>query len=124
VTTTDAAALRQARLALEALQGQGVPQDRILLVVNQVYEGCPVTLREVSSFLGMEAAGELVADRRLVEEATLEGKPVVLAAPTHPLVVGVLAIAAQLCPGLPVLAPESRRRFRVGLPGWLRRFGQ
>ncbi|HCC32970.1 MAG TPA: hypothetical protein DEQ28_03585 [Clostridiales bacterium] len=124
VTTTDAASLRQARLALEALQGQGVPQDRLLLVVNQVYDGCPVTLREVGSFLGIEPAGELVSDRRLVEEATLEGKPVVLAAPTHPLVIGVHALAAQLCPGLPVLAPDSRRRVRLPLPGWLRRFGQ
>lgn len=124
VTTTDAASLRQARLALEALQGQGVPQDRLLLVVNQVYDGCPVTLREVGSFLGMEPAGELVSDRRLVEEATLEGKPVVLVAPTHPLVIGVHALAAQLCPGFPVPAPDSRRRVRFPLPGWLRRFGQ
>ena len=123
-TTTDAAALRQARLALEALRGQGVPEDRVLLVVNQVYDGCPVTLREVGSFLEMEVAGELVCDRRLVEEATLEGKPVVLAAPNHPLVLGLHALAAQLCPGLPVGMPDSRRRVRLQLPGWLRRFGQ
>ncbi len=121
VTTTDAAALRQARLALEAFRGQGVPKDRVLVVVNQLYDGCPVTIREVGSFLGVEPAGDLVSDRRLVEEATLEGKPVVLAAPTHPLVSGMNTLAAKLCPGLPIETPPSGRRVRLSLPGWLRR---
>jgi hypothetical protein len=36
----------------------------------------------------------------------------------------VNALAAQLCPGLSVETPDSRRRVRFPLPRWLRRFGR
>ncbi|MDQ7793028.1 MAG: P-loop NTPase [bacterium] len=118
VTTTDAASLRQARMAVDNMRRLGVPGDRVILVVNQVYDGGPVSLREVQGFLGLGTAAALVSDRRLADTAVFDGRPLVLGAQDHPLVVSLLSLAGMVCPGLiPHSPPDSRRR----LFGWVRR---
>lgn len=118
VTTTDAASLRQGRVAMDTLQRLGIPEARLILVVNQVYDGGPVSLREVQDFLGVPAAVTLVSDRRAAEEAVFDGRPLVLGAPDHPLVTALLALAGKLCPGIGGDPPATpRRRFF----SWVRR---
>ncbi len=120
VTTTDAASLRQARVMVDVLDRLGTGKERVLLVVNQLHEGSPVTLREVQSFLGLSTVFGLVTDRRLAEGAVFEGKPLVLQPSDHPLVVSLLEVAAALCPGMQLPADGRLTRPR-GVLGWLKR---
>lgn len=118
VTTTDAASLRQGRLAVDTFRRLGIPEERLILVANQVYDGSPVSLREVQDFLGVPASVALVSDRRLADEAVFDGKPLVLGSNDHPLAMALLSLAGKLCPGMGGDPPATPRR---RLFGWVRR---
>lgn len=100
VTTMDAGALRQTRLGLEFLKRLDLPGTRRpRVVVNQVYPGAAVNLRQVERFLNCRIDHALEEDRRTVEGTVFAGVPLLQAGPPGKLSVGLERMVSEIRPG-------------------------
>jgi len=95
VTTPDAAALRQARVAVEVLERTKVLADRCAaLVVNRWSREYAVTVDQIHSFVGLRPCAVLADDARAVHASVLRGTPLVQVQRTHSLAVSLRELAA------------------------------
>jgi len=76
VTSTDVPAVYGAQRALAFLERNGIPRDRIRLLVNRYRKGRGFEPKDVESALGGEIVQLLPYDRDAVDSALLEARPV------------------------------------------------
>lgn len=118
VTTLDAGALRQTRLSLDFLKRLDFPGTRHpRVVVNQVYPGAAVNLRQVESFLSCRIDYALEEDRKTVEGTVFAGVPLVQGGPQGGLRRGLERIISDIRPGP---AGNQKKGLTGGLWGRLR----
>jgi pilus assembly protein CpaE len=100
ITTMDAGALRQTRLGLEFLKRLDLPGTRRpRVVVNQVYAGAAVNLRQVEKFLNCRIDHALEEDRRTVEGTIFAGVPLLQGGPPGKLSGGLERMVSEIRPG-------------------------
>jgi len=85
VVDADAAGLRRARAALNALPAGGDRAGRTCLVVNRWSEASPLVLGQIEELLGLPVGAIIREDRRPVEEEAFCGRPLVLTHRHHPV---------------------------------------
>jgi pilus assembly protein CpaE len=95
-TGGDVLRLHDTAAQVEALAGAGVPRDNLVLVVNRVSKGDPVSAAQMRERCGLRKAVELPADPRVLAEAMSAMTPAVLGAPASPFSRGVLSLAEWL----------------------------
>lgn len=115
VVTQDVAALRQAKIALDILRRVGLNRNESLfVVVNRVSNQSLFPVSRIEEYLEVEVAGTIPEDRKAVERAGMDGKPVVLYSRTD-AGEAFSSILNRLVPGLAGAgAPGRRRKRRFG----------
>lgn len=124
VVDADAAGLHRTRAALGALPPRtDVTVDRVSLVVNRWSPHSPVVLRQVEEFMGLPVSAVIRDDRRMAEEQSFCGRPLVITHRQHPLSGDLGALADAVLSGRAACIPRHDRRPPLGLAErWLRRF--
>src|SRR5690606_7364339 len=85
VLTPDASSLRTARLLMDHAADLGLTAGRMVPVLNQTYRGALLDARRIGDFLGLDIEHTVPLDREAVDAAVLNGRPLVLERPDHPI---------------------------------------
>jgi len=101
VTTNELAALDAARRSVQFLERSGVDKSRLRLIVNRYTPRTGLKREDVRTALGLEPYAVLSNDYDAVQNAILEGKPVVKGTPFSR---AVNSLAVALCGALPAVA--------------------
>lgn len=109
VTSADMASVKDARMSLEALRGEGFDHDRLKLVVNHATNANSVTDDDLARTVGYEVFWTFPHDRE-VPHSTQRGEPLVLFQPRARMAQQVEALAAHIG-GAPVTVAGSSSRF-------------
>lgn len=105
VTSADMASVKDARMSLEALRGEGFDRDRLKLVVNHATNANSVTDDDLARTVDYEVFWTFPHDRE-VPQSTQRGEPLVLWQPRARMAVQVDALAAHIG-GAPVEVERS-----------------
>lgn len=100
VLTPDASSLRTARLLMDHAGDLGLTGERLVPVINQAYNGALLDPRRISDFLGLDIRHAVPLDRAAVDAAVLNGRPLVLERPDHPITHALRDVARSL--GMPI----------------------
>lgn len=111
VTSADMASVKDARLSLETLRGEGFDRDRLKLVVNHATNANSVTDADLARTVGYEIFWTFPHDRA-VPHSTQRGEPLVLSQPRARMAQEVEALAAVLG-GTPEDRPAPGQRFSL-----------
>jgi len=123
VTRADPVGLHDFIRAWQQLRELGIPNDRILLVVNQVraglFAGEPTTQirAALTRYLGIEPAAFIPYDRAAIDAALMAGQALTEARPGSPAQQALAALAATIFGGHCAEAPhrtKGRRATRAG----------
>lgn len=95
VTSADMASVKDARMAVSALRGEGFSDDRVKLVVNHATNANSVTEADIAKTVGCDVFWSLPHDRA-VPVSTQRGEPLVLADPQAKMAKRVQAMAALI----------------------------
>ncbi len=111
VTSADMASVKDARLSLETLRGEGFDSDRLKLVVNHATNANSVTDVDLARTVGYEIFWTFPHDRA-VPHSTQRGEPLVLSQPRARMAQQVEALAALLG-GTPEESAAPGQRFSL-----------
>jgi pilus assembly protein CpaE len=96
VTSPEVTALRRTRELLGVMAGLGIPDERILLVLNRVVDVVAVDTRRVEAFLKRPVAVTIPNGGTAFLEAVTTGRPVVLHPARTPAVAAITELAGML----------------------------
>ncbi len=113
VTSADMASVKDARMSLEALQGEGFDRDRLKLVINHATNANSITDDDLARTVGYDVFWSFPHDRA-VPHSTQRGEPLVLWQPRARMAREIAALAAHLggAPGAVALPPSRFNLFR------------
>ncbi|MFO7246131.1 MAG: hypothetical protein FWJ62_05375 [Thermaerobacter sp.] len=108
VLTPDASSLRTARLLMDHAGDLGLDDGRLVPVLNQTYGGALLDARRIGDFLGLDIRHTVPLDRAAVDASILNGRPLVLEHPGHPIARALRDLAQAL--GMDVAGPAGDGR--------------
>lgn len=97
VATLDVPTVKNVKMALETLDGLGVPRDQRLLVLNRADDAVGLTPDNVEGLLKMPIGAALPSDVA-VASGTNQGTPIVALEPGHPVSRELIRLAGVLAP--------------------------
>ena len=98
----DLPSVKNAKIAIDQLRGDGFPEDRVRLVVNRVNSKARLDLVELERSLGLRVAGSIPSDR-IIPQSVNEGIPAVVLTPRSRVAKSFHSLAEKF-------APDAARR--------------
>lgn len=119
VTTPGVAAARRVGIILAWLARHGVGEERLSLILNRTPADPLLSAVDLRRMTGIAPAAILEDAGRAAEQSLLNGRPLILSAPDHPLSRGIKALAAGFYPSSTPGRHHSRSGLlaRLGLQG-------
>ena len=95
ILTPDIPSIRRKRIFFDALDVIGMPEDRVMLVLNMA-ENNGITTARIEENLGREIAAEIGYDRKTVLGSINRGEPLALNSKTKPFNKGLLGLVGKV----------------------------
>jgi pilus assembly protein CpaE len=96
VTSPELTSLRRTKELISVLGSLGVPDERVLVVLNRVIDVPAIDARRAEAFLRRPVAVTIPNGGQAFPDSVSTGKPVALALPTNPAVTAIADLATML----------------------------